>query len=58
MLEQIAGDRGRELPRFVEERTPGGMNDLTLRLIAERGGFALWAEALDAAVKKIREDYI
>jgi pyrroline-5-carboxylate reductase len=57
MLEQIAGDRTRELARFVEERTPGGMNDLALRLISERGGFGPWTEALDAAVKKIRARY-
>jgi len=57
MLEQIIGDRARELPRFVEERTPGGMNDTVLRLIAGRGAFDLWDEGLDAAIKRIRADY-
>jgi pyrroline-5-carboxylate reductase len=58
MLDQIAGDRASELPRFVEERTPGGMNDSALRLIAERGGFGLWADALGTALKKIRAEYL
>jgi pyrroline-5-carboxylate reductase len=58
MLEQIAGNRAPELSRFVEERTPGGMNDSVLRLIGEQGGFDLWTEALEIAIKKIRADYL
>jgi pyrroline-5-carboxylate reductase len=58
MLDQIEGDRASELPRFVEERTPGGINDSVLSLIESRRGFTLWSEALDNAIKKIRSDYI
>jgi hypothetical protein len=58
MLSQISGERAGELPRFVEERTPEGVNDAVLKMMASRGGFDLWAEALDAAIKKIRADYI
>jgi pyrroline-5-carboxylate reductase len=58
MLDQIGGDRAFELPRFVDERTPGGMNDSVLRLLSSCGGFDIWAEALDAAIKKIRADYL
>ncbi|MDR1481911.1 MAG: NAD(P)-binding domain-containing protein [Synergistaceae bacterium] len=57
MLSQISGDRSNRLPRLVEERTPGGMNDVVMRLIASRGGFDLWADGLDAAIKKCRADY-
>jgi pyrroline-5-carboxylate reductase len=58
MLSQISGERAGELPRFVEERTPEGVNDTVLKMMASRGGFDLWAEALDAAIKKIRADYM
>jgi pyrroline-5-carboxylate reductase len=57
MLSQISGDRSDNLPRFVEERTPGGINDAVMKLITSRGGFDLWAEGLDAAIKKCRADY-
>ena len=58
MLSQISGKYAEELPRFVEERTPEGINDTVLKMMASRGGFDLWTEALDAAIKKIRADYI
>jgi pyrroline-5-carboxylate reductase len=58
MLSQISGGLSADLPRFVEERTPRGINDTVMKLIAERGGFALWAEGLDAAIKKCRADYL
>lgn len=57
MCEQIRGERAENLPRFVEERTPGGMNDAALRYITEAGGFRLWEEALDIVIRKIRADY-
>jgi pyrroline-5-carboxylate reductase len=58
MLCQISGGRAGELPRFVEERTPGGVNDTVVKLISSGGGFDLWREGLDAAIKKIRADYL
>jgi pyrroline-5-carboxylate reductase len=58
MLSQISGKYAEELHRFVEERTPEGVNDTVLKMITSRGGFALWTEALDAAIKKIRAGYI
>ncbi|MDR0652696.1 MAG: NAD(P)-binding domain-containing protein [Synergistaceae bacterium] len=58
MLSQISGKHADELPRFVEERTPEGVNDTVLKMMTPRGGFDLWTEALDAAIKKIRADYI
>ena len=57
MLSQISGNLSDRLPRLVEERTPGGMNDIVMKLIASRGGFDLWADGLDAAIKKCRADY-
>jgi pyrroline-5-carboxylate reductase len=57
MLSQISGDRSASLPRFVEERTPGGINDAVMRLITSRGGFDLWADGLDEAIKRCRADY-
>jgi pyrroline-5-carboxylate reductase len=57
MLCQISGGRYAELPRFVEERTPGGVNDTVMKLISSGGGFELWRDGLDAAIKKIRADY-
>jgi pyrroline-5-carboxylate reductase len=57
MLSQISGEHADTLPRFVEERTPEGVNDTVLKMMASRGGFDLWTEALDAAIKKIRADY-
>ncbi|MDR1650898.1 MAG: NAD(P)-binding domain-containing protein [Synergistaceae bacterium] len=58
MLEQIAGDRAAELERLVKERTPGGINDLVLRLFYEQNAFRAWTEGLDAALKRVRADYI
>ncbi|MDR1481220.1 MAG: NAD(P)-binding domain-containing protein [Synergistaceae bacterium] len=58
MLSQISDGRSSDLARFVEERTPGGLNDTVMRLITSRGGFDLWAEGLDAAIKKSRADYL
>jgi pyrroline-5-carboxylate reductase len=58
MLSQISGERAVNLPRFVEERTPEGVNDAVMKMMAPRGGFALWSEALDAAIEKIRADYL
>jgi pyrroline-5-carboxylate reductase len=58
MLRRISGGLSRELPRFVEERTPGGMNDAVIKLISSGGGFDLWSAALDAVIKKIRADYL
>jgi pyrroline-5-carboxylate reductase len=58
MLRQISGEKSCDLPRFVEERTPGGMNDTVIELISSGGGFDLWRDGLDAAIKKIRADYL
>jgi pyrroline-5-carboxylate reductase len=58
MLRQISGERSRELPRFVEERTPGGINDTVMKLISSGGGFTLWRDGLNAAIKKSRADYL
>lgn len=58
MLSQISGDSSADLPRLVEERTPGGMNDAVMKLLTSRGGFELWTEGLDAAIRRSRADYL
>jgi pyrroline-5-carboxylate reductase len=58
MLSQISGGHSGDLARFVEERTPGGLNDTVMKLITSRGGFDLWTEGLDAAIQKSRADYL
>lgn len=43
----------RELDELWKEVTPGGLNEMAIRMIREDGGFEAWIRALDAVRKRI-----
>lgn len=42
------------LDRLAEEHTPGGYNEMVVRLIGEKGGIAAWIDALEPALARMR----
>ncbi len=51
---QIRGEHATELPHFVEERTPNGINDAILKYVTSRGSIDAWTEGMDMALARIR----
>lgn len=54
MCGQIRGEHAAELPRFVEERTPNGINDAILKHVTAKGSIDVWTEGMDLALARIR----